>query len=86
MLRGTELEHRLGAMRTFMAMLLAHLEDNGLIDRLVLEEDFRKVQAIAGANERSREDMNKVFAMADTMIAGWQGQRDAQQAEPRGVV
>ncbi|MEY2632360.1 MAG: hypothetical protein RIR00_1014, partial [Pseudomonadota bacterium] len=66
--RVTELEHRLASMRTFMGMLLAHLEDNGLIDRNLLEEDFWKVQATSHLCERSSADMKAVFAIADTVV------------------
>lgn len=75
MLRPTPLEERLGVHRTLLAMLIAHLEDNGLIDRAVLEADVRSVHTLAGDGEPAREELRRVFQVADVMIAGWEGQR-----------
>jgi hypothetical protein len=82
MLRVTELESRLASMRTFLGTLLAHLEDNGLIDRPVLEADFWSLRQQSPQGERADADMRQVFAQADVLLRSWQARRDAEPPLP----
>lgn len=80
--RHTELEDRLAVMRQLMGALVAHLEDNGLIDRDLLEQDLWKTVRVARLHEEAEEDLRRVFQVADAHIDIWQGQRDADLPPP----
>lgn len=71
----TVLEERLGAQRTLMAMLMAHLADNGLIDRNVIESDYWALHEYAKLGEHAQNDMIGLFHMVDQMLDGWESQR-----------
>lgn len=70
-LRTTELEQRLGAQRLLMAMLIAHLQDNGLIDKEVLEADCLATQDLAELGEHAQQDIEEVFHLADLKLGEW---------------
>ncbi|MFN3987607.1 MAG: hypothetical protein ACK4KV_19120 [Rhodocyclaceae bacterium] len=69
--RVTELEHRLSALRTLTGMLIAHLDDNGLIDREVLQADLAVALDQVEQPDRVACDVAHVFRIADVMQAGW---------------
>lgn len=82
--RTTDLEHRLGAMRMLSAMLLAHLQDNGLVDRDLLEADYWKTLELAGSCEHARLDMLTVFEQATVMVDIWNDRRQQGEAPQNG--
>lgn len=69
--RVIALEHRLGAMRTLLGMLIAHLDDNGLIDRAVLQADLAVALDQIEQPDRVASDVAHVFRIADVMLDGW---------------
>ena len=74
-IRPTVLEERLGAYRLFLSMLLAHLEDNGLIDRHVIEADLWTVMKATQMGDHANSDMEDVFRVATSLCDGWKQQR-----------
>lgn len=80
--RETALESRLSAMRLFLSMLLGHLEDNGLVDRDMLEADFWKVMEREPGHPKAREDMLRMFVMATALCDGWAAGRQARPGGP----
>ncbi|MBL3601604.1 MAG: hypothetical protein JMN25_17360 [gamma proteobacterium endosymbiont of Lamellibrachia anaximandri] len=81
-LETTVLEERLGAQRTLMAMLIAHLQDGGLINRSVLEGDYWKVQERALSPDHAHHDMIVLFSQVDLMLEGWDRQRRENEEHP----
>lgn len=73
--RVTELEHRLSALRTLTGMLIAHLDDNGLIDREVLQADLAVALDQVEPPDRVACDVAHVFRIADVMRDQWTRQR-----------
>lgn len=71
----TVLEERLGAQRTLVAMLIAQLQDNGLIDRGMLEADYWKVHEQGQLGDHAQHDMIGLFHQVDLMLDGWERQR-----------
>ncbi len=79
--RVTPLEDRLAAMRLLLSSLVAHLEDNGLIDRDLLERDLWMTARVGRLHESAEEDLRHVFAGADAQLDVWQRQRDEGPGE-----
>lgn len=73
--RATPLEHRLMAMRSFLSLMLAHLEDNGLIDRDVFEAGYWALSDRNLGDDKARRDMLEVFEMATMWGDGWRAAR-----------
>lgn len=74
--RFTPLEDRMAAMRLLFSSLVAHLEDNGLIDRDLLERDLWMTARVGHLHESAEGDLRHVFAGADALLDEWQRQRD----------
>lgn len=75
----TVLEERLGAHRLFLSMLLAHLEDNGLVDRGALESEFWATLGQSIQAKHAHQDMLEVFEMATMHVDRWSLRRGAEQ-------
>lgn len=75
-MRVTVLEDRLYAIHVLMGQLIAHLDDNGLIDRPVLEGDTMVVLGLDDTANRAIEDMRTIFRTADTLKRSWERQRN----------
>jgi|GEM_PF-2990892 len=71
----TVLEERLGAQRTLLAMLVAHLEDNGLIDRAALESGYWQVHEQSGLGDHAQYDMIGLFHQVDLTLDLWEARR-----------
>ena len=82
--RTTDLEHRLGAMRLLQAMLLAHLQDNGLIERDLLEAQYWRTLEQSGACEHAHADMLTVFEQATLMVDHWSAGRRSELGATSG--
>jgi DNA-binding HxlR family transcriptional regulator len=73
--RMTQLDSRLQAMRNFLALMLAHMQDNGLIDREVFEANLWSEVESWGSSHKADEDMQEVLDDATRWAAGWARQR-----------
>jgi hypothetical protein len=64
----TELEERLMAQRAIMALLIAELDDAGIINKDKMRGSIDKLAEASGFGARALHDIEKLFGMVDLTL------------------
>lgn len=78
-MRVTVLEDRLYAMHSLLGSLIAHLDDGGLIDRQVLENDTMLMLSVDDTANKAIDDMRTIFRNADSLKGIWERARSGNE-------
>lgn len=81
-MRQIPLEDRIDAIHVLLSNLVAHLEDSGLVDRVVLEHDVLTLLDAQDASNRAIQDVQVVFGTADRLRAAWERARSENSGRP----
>lgn len=74
-MRQIPLEDRIDAIHVLLSNLVAHLEDAGLVDRQVLENDVLLQLDCLESSNRAVQDVQVVFDMATALRGAWERAR-----------